>query len=46
MLSEKAICESCRGVAEQFIKKYPKIKVNVVSSKTLDGWKDKMIKWN
>lgn len=41
MLSEKSMCESCRGVAEQFIKKYPKVKVNVVSSKTLDGWKDR-----
>lgn len=41
MLSEKAMCESCRGVAEQFIKKYPKIKVNVISGKTLDGWKER-----
>lgn len=39
MLSEKKMCESCRNVAEQFIKKYPSIKVNVVSSKTFDGWK-------
>lgn len=41
MLSEKAMCESCRGVAEQFIKKYPKIKVNVISGKTLDRWKER-----
>lgn len=41
MLSEKSMCESCRGVAEQFIKKYPKIKVNVVSGKTLNEWKER-----
>ncbi|MPM72226.1 hypothetical protein SDC9_119199 [bioreactor metagenome] len=39
MLSEKKMCESCRNVAKQFIKKHPSIKVNVVSSKTFDGWK-------
>lgn len=39
MLSEKKMCESCRNVAKQFIKKHPNIKVNVVSSKTFDGWK-------
>lgn len=39
MISEKKMCESCRNVAKQFMKKYPNIKVNVVSGKTLDGWK-------
>lgn len=39
MLSEKAMCESCKGVAKQFINKYPKVKVNVASGKTFDGWK-------
>ncbi len=37
MLSERAMCESCRGVAKQFIEKYPKVKVNIVSGKTFDG---------
>lgn len=41
MLSEKAMCESIRDVAGQFIKKYPRIKVNVISSKTLEAWKDR-----
>lgn len=39
MISEKKMCESCRNVAKQFMKKYPNIKVNVVSGKTLEGWK-------
>lgn len=39
MLSEKAMCESCREVAKQFIKKYPEVKINIVSGKTFDGWK-------
>lgn len=39
MLSEKAMCERCKGIANQFINKYPKVKVNVASGKTFDGWK-------
>ncbi|WLF70884.1 minor capsid protein [Clostridium septicum] len=39
MLSEKAMCESCKDVAKQFIRKYPNIKVNVISGKSFDGWK-------
>lgn len=39
MLSEKKMCESCRKVAEQFMKVHSNIKVNVVSGKTLDTWK-------
>lgn len=39
MLSEKKMCESCRKVANQFIKTYPDVKVNVVSGRTFDGWK-------
>lgn len=33
ILSEKHICESCRGVVDQFTKMYPNAKVNIVSGK-------------
>ena len=32
MLSERGMCPSCRYVAEQFMKMYPQVEVNVVSS--------------
>lgn len=41
MLSEKKMCESCRNVAKQFIRKHPNIKVNVISGKTLTTWKER-----
>ena len=33
LLSEKCMCESCRGVLEQFKEKYPSVNINVVSNK-------------
>ena len=33
MLSERGMCESCKGVMEQFIANHPDVKVNVVSNK-------------
>lgn len=33
LLSEKTMCESCRGVMEQFKKRYPNVDVTVVSHK-------------
>ena len=33
ILSEKHICESCRGVVDQFTKMYPDARVNIVSGK-------------
>lgn len=41
MLSERGMCDSCKYVAEQFMKKHPDIKVNIVSGKlnTGDPWK-------
>ena len=32
MLSERGMCPSCRYVAEQFMKMYPQVEVNVVSN--------------
>lgn len=33
LLSEKAMCESCQGVLEQFKEKYPNVEISVVSHK-------------
>lgn len=33
LLSEKCMCESCRGVLEQFKEQYPNVEINVVSNK-------------
>ncbi|BFN03904.1 deaminase domain-containing protein [Clostridium tetani] len=41
LLSEKDMCESCRGVAKQFIDKYKNVKVNVASGKKDVHWEDK-----
>ncbi|WP_367949406.1 phage minor capsid protein [uncultured Ruminococcus sp.] len=41
ILSERGMCDSCKSVAEQFIKKHPEAKVNIVSGKLNTGnpWK-------
>ncbi len=41
MLSERGMCDSCKGVMEQFKQEYPNIKVNVISNKKVEGdvWK-------
>ena len=41
MLSERGMCDSCRGVMEQFKQKFPAVSVNVVSNKKVEGnvWK-------
>ena len=43
MLSERGMCDSCKGVMEQFKKLYPDVKVNVVSNKQTEGnvWKNR-----
>ncbi|AJA42652.1 head morphogenesis protein (endogenous virus) [Clostridium phage phiCT9441A] len=41
LLSEKDMCESCRGVAKQFIDKYKNVKVNLASGKKDVHWEDK-----
>lgn len=35
------MCDSCKGVMEQFKQEYPNIKVNVISNKQVEGdvWK-------
>lgn len=33
MLSEMQLCESCKGVMEQFMLRHPNVKVSVVSTK-------------
>lgn len=41
ILSERGMCDSCKSVAEQFIKKHPEVKFNIVSGKLNTGnpWK-------
>lgn len=41
MLSERGMCDSCKGVMKQFSKQYPKVQINVISNKkiTSDVWK-------
>ena len=41
MLSERGMCDSCKGVMEQFKQEYPNIEVNVISNKRVEGdvWK-------
>ncbi len=35
------MCDSCKGIMEQFKQEYPNIKVNVISNKQVEGdvWK-------
>ena len=41
MLSERGMCDSCKGVMKQFQQLHPDVKVNVVSNKRVEGnvWK-------
>lgn len=41
MLSERGMCESCKGVMAQFKEQYPDVTVNVISNKKVEGdvWK-------
>lgn len=41
MLSERGMCDSCKGVMTQFKEKYPNVNINVVSNKKVEGnvWK-------
>lgn len=44
MLSERGMCDSCRGIMEQFMEEHPGVKVNVVSNKRVEGdvWKHRL----
>lgn len=44
MLSERGMCDSCKGVMEQFKNRYPDVEINVVSNKHVEGnvWKYRM----
>ncbi len=37
ILSERGMCDSCKGVMEQFKKQFPDVTVNVVSNKSVEG---------
>ena len=41
MLSERGMCDSCKGVMEQFQALHPDVTINVVSNKKVEGnvWK-------
>ncbi len=43
MLSERGMCDSCKGVMAQFKEKYPNVIINVVSNKKTEGnvWKNR-----
>lgn len=43
MLSERGMCDSCKGVMEQFKKRFPGVTMNVVSNKKVSGnvWKNR-----
>ena len=44
MLSERGMCDSCKGVMQQFKELHPDVEINVVSNKTVEGdvWKRRM----
>lgn len=46
MLSERGMCDSCKGVADQFIAEHPGVTVNIVSNKKVEGdvWKHRLKK--
>ena len=46
MLSEKCMCDSCRGIMEQFKEKYPNVEVNAVSNKKERDAKNHGKPWN
>lgn len=43
MLSGRGMCDSCKGVMEQFKEQFPNITVNVASNKNVEGdvWKNR-----
>lgn len=45
LLSERCMCESCRGVMQQFKKKYPNVQVNAVSNAKKQAEKNKNKPW-
>lgn len=46
MLSERGMCDSCKGVMQQFKELYPDVEVNVISNKRVEGnvWKERVRK--
>lgn len=44
MLSERGMCDSCKGVMQQFKDLHPDVEINVVSNKRVEGdvWKRRM----
>lgn len=44
MLSERGMCDSCKGVMEQFRKEHPEVVINVISNKRVEGdvWKQRL----
>lgn len=44
MLSERGMCDSCKGVMRQFQELHPDVEINVVSNKAVEGdvWKRRM----
>lgn len=46
MLSERGMCDSCKGVMQQFKELCPDVEVNVISNKKVEGnvWKERMRK--
>ncbi len=46
VLSERGMCDSCKGVMQQFKELYPDVEVNVISNKKVEGdvWKRRMRK--
>ena len=45
LLSERCMCESCRGVMQQFKERYPNVKVNAVSNAKKQAEKNKNKPW-
>ena len=45
LLSERCMCESCRGVMQQFKENFPNVKVNIVSNAKKQAEKNKNKPW-
>ena len=45
LLSERCMCESCRGVMQQFKENFPNVKVNAVSNAKKQAEKNKNKRW-
>ena len=46
LLSERCMCESCRGVMQQFKERYPNVKVNAASNAKKQAEKNKNKPWS